>query len=85
MVAKRGTQLLQYNAIRYEEWLPIVYKKMKDNSHLYMFVSGGNICELQTEAEKVGFTYTQIIVNDKRLFNSITYIYAHSRIYFVIV
>ena len=65
MVSKRGKQLLKYDAIRYDEWLPIIYSKMKDNSHMYLFVSGSNICELQTVAENVGFKYQQLIVNDK--------------------
>ena len=78
MVSKRGKQLLKYDAIRYDEWLHIVYSKMKMDSHIYLFVNGGNIRELQTEAEKVGFNYQQLIVNDKRLFNSIANLYAHS-------
>lgn len=51
---KQG-KLFQYNYIKFCEWLPLIYDKLKDNTHCYIFINGRNLCELQTEAEKVRF------------------------------
>ena len=61
----RQGKLFQYNDIKFSEWLPLVYDKLKDNTHCYIFINGRNLAELQTEAEKVGFKYQQLLVWDK--------------------
>ena len=43
---------------------------------------GRNLAELQTEAEKVGFKYQQIIVWDKRKRNPLSLLYECGRIRF---
>ena len=63
-LARQG-KLFQHNDIKFNEWLPLVYDKLKDNTHCYIFINGRNIAELQTEAEKVGFKYQQLLVWDK--------------------
>lgn len=64
-LARQG-KLFQHNDIKFNEWLPLVYDKLKDNTHCYIFINGRNLAELQTEAEKVGFKYQQLIVWDKQ-------------------
>lgn len=61
---KKG-KLFQYNDIKFSEWLPLIYNKLKDNTHCYIFINGRNLAELQIEAEKVGFKYQQLLVWDK--------------------
>ena len=61
----RDGKLFQYNNIKFCEWLLLLYNKLKDNSHCYIFISCRHLAELQMEAEKVGFKYQQIIVWDK--------------------
>lgn len=63
-LAKQG-KLFKYNDIKFSEWLPLIYDKLKDNTHCYIFINGRNLAELQREAEKVGFKYQQLIVWDK--------------------
>lgn len=61
---KKG-KLFKYNNIKFSQWLPIIYNKLKDNTHCYIFINGRNLAELQKEAEKVGFKYQQLLVWDK--------------------
>ena len=62
--AKQG-KIFKYNDIEFHEWLPSVYRVLKDNSHCYLMVNGRNLKDLQTEAEKVGFKYQNLLVWDK--------------------
>ena len=51
-LARQG-KLFEYNDIKFSQWLPKIYDKLKDNTHCYIFINGRNLAELQTEAEKV--------------------------------
>ena len=62
--AKQG-KIFKHNDIEFHEWLPSVYRVLKDNSHCYFMVNGRNLKDLQTEAEKVGFKYQNLLVWDK--------------------
>lgn len=61
----RKGKLFKYNDIKFSQWLPIIYNKLKDNTHCYIFINSRNLAELQKEAEKVGFKYQQLLVWDK--------------------
>lgn len=61
----RKGKLFKYNDIKFSQWLPLVYDKLKENTHCYIFINGRNLAELQTEAEKAGFKYQQLLVWDK--------------------
>lgn len=61
----RKGKLFKYNDIKFSQWLPLVYDKLKENTHCYIFINGRNLAELQIEAEKVGFKYQQLLVWDK--------------------
>lgn len=50
------------NEISFSDWLPILYKKLKDSSHCYIWTNDKNICDLQTEAEKVGFQLHNVLI-----------------------
>ncbi len=50
------------NDIKFEEWLPLVYKKMKNDSHCYIWTNDKNLADLQKEAEKVGFRLHNILI-----------------------
>lgn len=62
--ARQG-KLFKYNDIKFNEWLPLIYKKLKKDSHCYIYISPRNLKELQVEAEKVGFKYQNLIVWNK--------------------
>lgn len=61
---KQG-KLFKYNDIKFEDWLPEIYRVLKQNTHCYIYISARNIKELQTKAEKVGFLFQQIIIWEK--------------------
>ena len=48
--------------IKFKDWLPEVYRVMKDNTHIYFMVNGRNLKKLQIEAEKAGFVYQNLLV-----------------------
>ena len=50
------------NDIKFEEWLPEVYRVLKDNSHCYIWTNDKNLADLQKEAEKVGFRLHNILI-----------------------
>ena len=62
--AKNG-KLFDYNDIEFKDWLPEVYRVLKDNTHCYIMINARNLKDLQTEAEKVGFEFQQILIWDK--------------------
>lgn len=62
--AKSG-KLFDCNDIEFKEWLPEVYRVLKQNTHCYIMINARNLKDLQIEAEKVGFKFQQLIVWDK--------------------
>ena len=61
---KQG-KLFKYNDIKFSEWLPDVYRVLKKGTHCYIMINARNLCELQTEAEKVGFVFQNLLVWNK--------------------
>ena len=58
----KNGKLFKYNDIKFEDWLPEVYRVLKQNTHCYIMINPRNLAELQTKAEKVGFKFQQIII-----------------------
>ena len=50
------------NVIQFSEWLPEVYRVLKENSHCYVWVNDKNLVDLCNDAEKVGFRLHNILV-----------------------
>ena len=50
------------NDIKFEEWLPEVYRVMKENSHCYIWTNDKNLADLQRASEKVGFRLHNILI-----------------------
>ena len=50
------------NDIKFSEWLPDVYRVLKDGTHCYIMVNSRNLKELQQEAEDVGFEFQNLLV-----------------------
>ena len=53
------------NDVRFAEWLPDVFRVLKQDAHCYIMCNGRNLKELQCEAEKVGFVFQNLIVWEK--------------------
>lgn len=62
--AKTG-KLFSHNDIEFEEWLPELYRVLKNWSHCYIMINARNLAELQNKAEKVGFVFQQLLVWNK--------------------
>lgn len=62
--AKTG-KLFDYNDIEFSDWLPEVYRVLKNNSHCYIMINARNLANLQEECEKVGFIFQQLLVWNK--------------------
>lgn len=50
------------NEILFSEWLPKVYKMLKKDAHMYVFVNDKNVQDMLNEAEKSGFFLHNILV-----------------------
>lgn len=61
---KKG-KLFNYNDIKFSQWLPELYRIMKPETHIYIMINARNLKDLQTEAEKVGFKFQNLLVWDK--------------------
>lgn len=55
-------KLFENNDIEFKDWLPDVYRVLKQGTHCYIMINARNLKDLQTEAEKVGFEFQNIII-----------------------
>lgn len=58
-------KLFKYNEIRFEEWLPEIYRILKNGTHCYIMVNARNLKDLQQAAENAGFIFQNLLVWDK--------------------
>lgn len=61
---KQG-KLFKHNDIKFSDWLPEIYRVLKDGTHCYIMINPRNLKDLQTDAENAGFIFQQLIVWDK--------------------
>jgi site-specific DNA-methyltransferase (adenine-specific) len=66
--AVRQGKMFSHNDIKFEEWLPEVYRVLKKGTHAYIMVNSRNLCELQQKAEEVGFVFQNLLIWDKKNF-----------------
>lgn len=52
--AKNG-KLFDYNDIKFSEWLPEIYRILKDGTHCYLFINTKNLFDLWESVQKVRF------------------------------
>lgn len=58
---KNGT-LFKENNVKFSEWLPEVYRILKNNTHCYIMCNDRNLKELLVECENVGFKLLNVLV-----------------------
>lgn len=61
----KSGKMFANNDIEFADWLPDIYRVLKDGTHCYIMVNGRNLAELQKQAEKVGFKYQNLLVWEK--------------------
>ncbi len=62
----RTGKLFDYNDIKFNEWLPEIYRILKNDTHCYLFINNRNLKELWQCAENVGFLFQNLIIWSKR-------------------
>lgn len=50
--AVRSGKMFKHNEISFSDWLPDIYRVLKQGSHCYIMINGRNLKDLQTAAEK---------------------------------
>lgn len=63
--ASKQGKMFKHNDIKFKEWLPEAYRVLKEDTHCYIMVNARNLKDLQTEAEKVGFKFVNILIWNK--------------------
>lgn len=63
--SKHQGKLFEYDSIKFSDYLPLLYNKLKDKSHCYLMINPKNLAELQKEAEKTGFIFQQLLIWNK--------------------
>jgi site-specific DNA-methyltransferase (adenine-specific) len=61
----KSGKMFEHNDIKFAEWLPDIFRVLKMGTHAYIMVNARNLCNLQIEAEKVGFAFQNLLVWDK--------------------
>ena len=61
---KKG-KLFKHNEIEFSEWVPEVYRVLKDDTHCYIMINPRNLKDLWQAANDAGFAFQQLIVWDK--------------------
>lgn len=46
----------------FAEWLPELYRVMKNRTHIYLMINGRNLKDLQQKAENAGFKFQNLLV-----------------------
>ena len=59
--AVRKGKMFEHNDISFGAWLPEVFRVLKGGCHCYIMINGRNLKELQTEAEKAGFQFVNLL------------------------
>lgn len=61
----RTGKMFKHNDIKFEHWLPELYRVMADKSHTYLMINSRNLSELQGKAEQAGFKFQNLLIWDK--------------------
>ena len=62
---KNGNGNFNHNEIKFNEWLPDVFRILKDKSHCYIMINDRNLQELLNEATKIKFKVLNVLVWNK--------------------
>lgn len=65
MLSKNDGKIFKHNSIKFSEWLPDVYRVLKEGAHAYIFTNLLNLWDLKDECEKVGFRVHNLLVWEK--------------------
>lgn len=61
----RTGKMFKHNDVKFENWLPELYRVMADKSHIYLMINSRNLAELQNKSELAGFKFQNLLIWDK--------------------
>lgn len=61
----RKGKIFEHNDIEFSEWLPEIYRVLKNDTHCYVMINPRNLKELWESAEDAGFEFQNLLVWDK--------------------
>ena len=61
----KSGKMFKHNTIKFSEWLPDVFRVLKEKSHCYIMINGRNLSKLQVEAEKTGLKFQNLLLWEK--------------------
>lgn len=61
----KGGKLFDHNDIEFKDWLPEIYRVLKQGTHCYVMINPRNLKDLQTDAEDAGFVFQNLLIWDK--------------------
>jgi site-specific DNA-methyltransferase (adenine-specific) len=64
--AAKSGKLFKHNEIKFKDWLPDIFRVLKQKTHCYIMINDRNMNEILNEAEKVGFKIQNILVWSKK-------------------
>lgn len=64
--AVRNGKMFAHNDIEFKDWLPELYRILKQGTHTYIMVNARNLKDLQVEAERAGFIFQNLLIWDKK-------------------
>lgn len=67
---KNDGKIFNHNSISFEQWIPEIYRVLKDGSHFYCMTNVLNIKKLIEVGEKAGFYLHNILVWEKNTANA---------------
>ena len=66
MLKKNDGKIFKHNDIEFSQWLPEIYRVLKDNTHCYIMTNLLNLFLLRNEALKTGFQLHNLLVWEKQ-------------------
>lgn len=76
----RTGKLFDYNDIKFNEWLPQLYRILKEDSHCYLFINARNLLELWECAINSNFLFQNLLIWKKRKLLAYTLLHEFLRI-----
>lgn len=61
----RSGKMFKHNDLDFSDWLPELYRVVKEKSHIYIMINGRNLSELEIKAKSVGFKFQNLLIWDK--------------------
>jgi DNA modification methylase len=58
-------ECFNYKTPEFNEWIPLLYPIMKNNSYIFIMTNDRNMREIWSECEKAGFIFCELLVMNK--------------------